>query len=307
MQTLDYAAMMRLQEQNVDISERKPCEEPSGRVQPFLKWPGGKRWIAPKLASCIKECLQATYYEPFLGSGSVFFVLQPRNAVLSDVNGDLVNTYLQVRDNYKNVLRLLKGLPVSQEDYYNIRNEEPNDMIKRAARFLYLNRTAFGGIYRLNKYGKFNVPFGGGARTPEILWRDKLLEKASLALQHAKLQTGDFEAVLDVAKQRDVVYCDPIYTVSHENNSFRRYNERNFSWSDQVRLARSAQAAAERGVAVMVSNAYHKCINELYFPHRPLILSRTSRVSPKADARKLVRECVFALGPWPRLWRRHFK
>lgn len=308
MQALNYAAMTWLQqEQNADVSVWKPHEELPGTVKPFLKWPGGKRWIAPRLASCIKECLRNTYYEPFLGSGSVFFVLQPCDAVLSDVNGDLVNTYLQVRDHYEDVLSLLRELPVNRDTYYNIRNEEPNDTIKRAARFLYLNRTAFGGIYRLNKHGKFNVPFGGGARTPEILWRDKMLEKASVALLNTKLQTSDFETLLDVAKPGDVVYCDPTYTVSHENNSFRRYNERIFAWSDQVRLARSAKVAANRGVAVMITNAYHKCISELYSPHCPLVLSRVSRVSPKTDGRKLVRECIFALGPWPRLWRRHFK
>lgn len=299
--------MLLKKKQNANFSVGKAREERPETVPPFLKWPGGKRWIAPKLASCIKECLQNIYYEPFLGSGSVFFVLQPHNAVLSDVNSDLVNTYLQVRDHYEEVLKLLKELPVSRENYYNIRDEEPNDTIKRAARFLYLNRTAFGGIYRLNKHGKFNVPFGGGARTPEILWRAKLLEKASVALLNTKLKTGDFKALLDMAEPGDVVYCDPTYTVSHENNSFQRYNEKNFSWSDQMRLARNAKAAAKRGVAVIVTNAYHKCINELYSPHRPLVLSRISRVSPKADARKLVRECVFALGPWPRLWRRHFK
>ncbi|MEN6475867.1 MAG: Dam family site-specific DNA-(adenine-N6)-methyltransferase [Syntrophaceae bacterium] len=276
-------------------------------IQPFLKWPGGKRWIASKVSSCIKECLRTTYYEPFLGGGAVFFFLQPINAVLSDVNCDLVNTYLQVRDNNEEVITLLKELPVNLEDYYNIRDEEPNDAIKRAARFLYLNRTAFGGIYRLNKNGKFNVPFGGGARTPEILWRDKVLEKASRALRSAKLLSCDFQSILDLAQSGDVVYCDPTYTVSHENNSFRRYNERNFSWCDQERLAKCAKAAADRGVAVMVSNAYHKCIIELYAPYRPQILSRISRVSANIDGRKMVRECVFALGPWPRLWRRHFR
>lgn len=205
----------------------------TGTVQPFLKWPGGKRWIAAKLACCIKECLRSTYYEPFLGSGSVFFVLRPQRAVLSDVNDDLVNTYVQVRDHHHEVTALLKELPLSRKDYYRVRDEEPDNVIERAARFLYLNRTAFGGIYRLNKAGKFNVPFGGGERTPEILWKEKLLEKASAALHSVNLLNADFESLLAAAKPGDVVYCDPTYTVSHENNSFRRYNEKNFSWEDQ--------------------------------------------------------------------------
>lgn len=298
------AVIIEIEDSNIIEADRAPNEN---GVKPFLKWPGGKRWIAPKLASCIKECLRSTYYEPFLGGGSVFFVLQPSNAVLSDVNDDLVNTYLQVRDKHEKVLTLLKELPVSRDDYYRVRGEEPDNDIESAARFLYLNRTAFGGIYRLNKSGKFNVPFGGGERTPQILWKEPLLKNASVALTNARLQTGDFETILDAAKPGDVVYCDPTYTVSHENNSFRRYNEKNFTWGDQVRLVSSAKAAADRGVSVMVSNAYHKCIKELYAPYRPLILSRISRVSPKIEGRRLVRECLFALGPWPRLWRRHFR
>ncbi|MCB2181325.1 MAG: DNA adenine methylase [Desulfobulbaceae bacterium] len=293
-------------------SQKHSCSEETvgvstSTIQPFLKWPGGKRWIAPKLALCIKECLRSTYYEPFLGGGSVFFVLRPQRAVLSDVNGDLVNTYVQVRDHHEEVITLLKELPASREEYYRIRNEEPDNAVERAVRFLYLNRTAFGGIYRLNKDGKFNVPFGGGDRTPEILWRNKLLKKASIALRSANLRPGDFESLLRLAKPGDVVFCDPTYTVSHENNSFRRYNEKNFSWEDQKRLVRSATLAADRGVAVMVTNAYHKCIKELYAPHSPMILNRMSCVSPKVQGRRLVRECVFALGPWPRRWRRHFR
>lgn len=280
---------------------------PTGTVQPFLKWPGGKRWIAHKIADCIKECLQSTYYEPFIGGGSVFFVLRPKTAVLSDVNGDLVNTYIQVRDHHEKVTTLLKKIPVSREEYYRIRSDAPDNATERAVRFLYLNRTAFGGIYRLNKGGQFNVPFGGGERTPEILWRDKLLEKASAALRCANLLQGDFESLLGAAKPGDVVFCDPTYTVSHENNSFRRYNEKNFSWQDQERLVRSATAAADRGVAVMVTNAYHKCIKDLYAPHRPMVLNRASCVSPKAEGRRFVRECIFALGPWPRHWRKYFR
>lgn len=286
---------------------KAPVHSPLGRLQPFLKWPGGKSWIATKLASCIRENLRSTYYEPFLGSGAVFFVLLPQNAVLSDVNHDLVNTYIQVRDHWEEVISKLRRLPVNRDMYYQLRIMEPDNAIERSVRFLYLNRTAFGGIYRLNKRGEFNVPFGGGERTPEILWRDNLLKNASAALSCTQLTQSDFETQLDVAKSGDVVFCDPTYTVSHENNSFRRYNEKNFSWEDQERLVKSAMAAADRGVSVLVTNAYHKCIKELYSPYRPMVVSRVSCMSPKAEGRRLVRECVFALGPWPRNWKKHFR
>lgn len=112
-------------------------------------------------------------------------------------------------------------MPISEADYYRIRETEPADSFARAVRFLYLNRTAFGGMYRLNRFGKFNVPYGG-ERTPEALWRDALIDSASRALAAADLRVSDFEPLMNQAGPGDVVYCDPTYTVTHNNNGFIR-------------------------------------------------------------------------------------
>lgn len=204
---------------------------------------------------------------------------------------------MQVQQNYELIQQRLQTLPVSHDDYYRIRKEEPEDRLERAVRFLYLNRTAFGGMYRVNQEGKFNVPYGGGQRTPEILWRDGLLKSASAALQGVSFEVSDFESVIDQAGSGDVVYCDPTYTVVHETNNFIRYNESNFSWADQQRLAEAAKRAYNRGVLVLVSNASHSSLTELYSPFEPIRIARKSRVSRKIESRRLVNEFLFVLDP----------
>lgn len=264
-------------------------------VLPFLKWPGGKRWASYRIATLIRERLTGTYYEPFLGGGAVFFELRPRRAVLSDINPDLVNTYILVRDSAKKIVAQLKRLPVNKRVYDRLREAEPDDPVLRAVRFLYLNRTAFGGIYRLNLDGKFNVPYGGGDRTPKILWEKPLLKNASEALATAELRETDFEPILDGAKKGDVVYCDPTYTVAHDRNGFVRYNERNFSWEDQARLAASAHRARRRGACVIVSNANHRTIRDLYPGALFSVQQRSSLVSTDISKRRLVEESLICL------------
>ena len=268
-----------------------------GGIDPFLKWPGGKRWIARELARYIVSRLKSHYYEPFLGGGAVFFALQPKKATLSDINAELINVYKQVQKNSEELIAGIMCLPVSKEKYDFIRNEELKDPLESAIRFLYLNRTAFGGIYRLNSKGKFNVPYGGGKRTPEILWKNGLIENASDALKGIRLVSSDFERIIDKAKPGDVIYCDPTYTVAHENGSFIRYNERNFSWNDQKRLAKAAIRAYERGSVVIVSNASCSSLSELYKPFQPRRLARKSLICPNSNSRREISEYLFILDP----------
>lgn len=266
-------------------------------VDPLLKWPGGKRWIAPKLADFVRPLLRGTYFEPFLGGGAVFFSLRPADAVLSDVNQELIETYKQIRLHPVKVESALGLLRVGKKDFYEIRAKVPSDPIARAARFLYLNRTAFGGIYRVNSCGQFNVPYGGGERTPEILIRKELIKSAAATLKAAKLLSTDFEDQINSAKAGDVVFCDPTYTVAHNKNAFVRYNEKNFSWKDQERLAAAAKAARMRGATVIVTNAAHDSLLSLYHPFRPIRVWRNSCVASDASRRRRVDEFVFALLP----------
>ena len=270
--------------------------DPTGPL-PFLKWPGGKRWIAPWIADLVRDNLTGQYFEPFLGGASVFFFLQPSAAVLSDLNCGLIETYQAVRSSHKRIVAVLREMSVSARSYYSIRDARPEDHIHRAARFLYLNRTAFGGMFRLNRRGEFNVPYGGGDRTPEVLYRTEILRHAAKLLARADLVHSDFEPVVKRARAGDVVYCDPTYTVAHNNNGFVRYNERNFSWDDQKRLALAAREAQRRGAFVVVSNAYHTELRRLYPSAESYVVKRASLVARNADCRRTVAEYVFVLDP----------
>lgn len=272
-------------------------EEPLDPLRPFLKWPGGKQWVAPKIAALVKTYLSGKYYEPFLGGAAVFFHLRPEQAILGDINADLVNVYRVVRDRPDKVQSALRQLPVSKRRYDSLRSSTPRSQLDRAVRFLYLNRTCFGGIYRLNKSGRFNVPYGGGQRTPRILWTTDLLENAATALGGVGLMTEDFGVALKRAGKGDVVYCDPTYTVAHDNNAFVRYNENNFSWEDQIRLAKLAQSAVAAGAVVIVSNAHHKSVRSLYPTASRRVLHRTSLINPDAANRRAVSEYLFVLTP----------
>jgi DNA adenine methylase len=270
---------------------------PQAPLVPFLKWPGGKRWVAPRIAELIKPSLTGTYYEPFLGGGAVFFHILPQKSVLADINADLIDTYRAIRNDSDEVIRLIRRHAVTAEEYYRIRKSEPIRSCTRAARFLFLNRTAFGGMYRVNLKGKFNVPYGGGERTPAMLWETDILKMASLALRRARLRVADFEPIIDASTAGDVVYCDPTYTVAHDNNGFVRYNERNFSWADQERLASAAFRAAGRGSTVIISNAHHDSIRNLYRGAHFEVLSRISVVTPRIVKRRLVEELLICIDP----------
>lgn len=267
------------------------------RVEPFLKWPGGKRWLVPRLLELIGDITFNRYFEPFAGGAALFFALQPRKAILSDVNADLINTYRQVRNHAIEITRQLRLLPVDRETYYNVRAQDPSNQIDRAVRFLYLNRTAFGGIYRLNRRGRFNVPYGGGQRSPAILWERDLLRPAARVLRRSKLMTGDFQLVLREAGTGDLVYCDPTYTVSHGDNGFVRYNESNFRWEDQKRLAEVCKELRARGATVLVSNAAHSAVKEVFKHAEVHGFSRPSTVCPQTVGRRPVQEDVFIFRP----------
>jgi DNA adenine methylase len=277
------------------LAKRDGTFSPSN--QPFLKWPGGKRWLVPELIKIIKEYNYVTYREPFLGGGALFFALRPKQSVLSDINTDLINTYSQVKMKANALLEQLRPLPISESTYYELRESCPTSPLQRAVRFLYLNRTAFGGMYRLNQKGKFNVPFGGGERTTAPLWKCDLLTSSARSLRGAKLLAIDFEQALAKARKGDVVYCDPTYTVAHNNNGFIRYNERNFSWADQERLSLSCRLAADRGALVIVSNAHHAEVLELFSPPRYIAVERTSCLCPEVKHRRSVCEYIFVFPP----------
>ena len=231
-------------------------------VEPFLKWPGGKRWLVHQYGTLFPSQHQR-YLEPFLGGGAVFFYLTPHRAILSDTNRDLVNTYHCLKEHAKTIDKRLSDLQHkhSKTLYYRIRAMHPTAVIDQVVRFLYLNRTCFNGIYRVNLKGDFNVPIG----TKDLVEYPKhYLQEIANCLCHASIQVADFEVTLDKAAFGDFVYVDPPYTVVHNNNNFVKYNANLFSWADQLRLASAIKRAARRGAAIMLSNADHHSVRDLY-------------------------------------------
>jgi DNA adenine methylase len=231
------------------------------KLVPFLKWAGGKRWLAPSLDSLRRP--QGKYFEPFLGGGAMYFALEPRRAVLADMNGDLIDTYRCIRDHPAEVESQLKWHADRHSDdhYYEVRQQSPRNPINRAARFIYLNRTCWNGLYRVNQKGTFNVP--RGTKDAVLMSTDKWTALAQ-RLSSAALLTQDFEETISCAQDGDVIFADPPYTVKHNLNGFLKYNESIFSWEDQVRLCHALTSAADRGVTVVLTNAAHSSVRDLY-------------------------------------------
>ncbi|HEV8714051.1 MAG TPA: DNA adenine methylase [Candidatus Binatia bacterium] len=183
-------------------------------TEPFLRWAGGKRWLAKALGPILStRVVGGTYFEPFLGSGAMFFALQPRKAILSDLNKELMTTFKEVTQHPEILAERLSALPTTRRRYEDIRKWRPRSAQDRAVRFIYLNRNCYGGLYRENRQGMFNVPFGGGERNHRRICRDGTLLHASMLLNRPDIEifSCDFEQTMARAGDGDVVYCDPTY------------------------------------------------------------------------------------------------
>lgn len=232
------------------------------KAAPFLKWAGGKRWLAQRYESLIPSTFKV-YHEPFLGGGAMFFAIRPRRAVLSDTNAELIACYGQMKSNPAKLFSALQSYSRqhSEDFYYDMRAAGPTRSVTRAARFLYLNRACFNGIYRVNLKGVFNVPKGD--KDTIIFPYDDFLDVAR-RLSKASLSVSDFEKIINAAKRGDFCFCDPPYTVTHNKNGFIKYNEDLFSWADQVRLKDCLVRAHQRGVLWLSTNADHSALRALY-------------------------------------------
>jgi DNA adenine methylase len=260
-----------------------------------LKWAGGKRWLTASHGELLPREF-CRYFEPFLGGASVFLHLQPKDAILSDANENLIEMYRALAENWQSVYRWLcqHSDNHGKRYYYCQRANPPNGRFARAAWFLYMNRACYNGLYRVNKRGEFNVPKGS---KEEILLSTDDFQAVSELLNHATLTVSDFEVMIDQAREGDFVYVDPPYTVKHNNNGFVKYNEELFSWSDQERLALSVKRAIRRGVMVTVSNADHHSLIDLYQGCGEIIsLTRRSTIGGKEASRAAATEIIVRAG-----------
>lgn len=264
----------------------------STELAPFLKWAGGKRWFVKKHLDLLPKKFN-TYIEPFIGSGAVFFKLNPNTAIINDLNTSLMNVYETIKNHPSDLINELHkhNNHHSKEYYYQIRRHQYENSIEQAGQFIYLNRTCFNGIYRVNLKGEFNVPIG--TKNQVILENDDF-SKIADRLANVQIFNQDFESIIDLAKKGDFIFVDPPYTVSHNINGFIKYNETLFSWNDQVRLYESLKRAHKRQVYFLCTNANHESIYELYKEEYFLknVVNRYSSISGKKSSRNQYEEIV---------------
>ncbi|MGA1978410.1 MAG: Dam family site-specific DNA-(adenine-N6)-methyltransferase [Bacteroidales bacterium] len=258
-------------------------------MEPFLRWAGGKTWLKKIINNYLPETFH-DYHEPFLGGGSIFFHINQRGInYLSDFNKDLIFTYTRVRDDVEEVINFLKQFKNTEKDYYKIRGtifDNPNQI---AAQFIYLNMTSFNGIYRVNREGKYNVPYGH-RYTIDFIQEDNL-RLASKKLIGTSIKHMDFGEAIRFVKKNDFVFLDPPYTVAHSNNGFIGYNQRLFSLDDQYRLADNLRLLNNIGAKFILTNAFHERIEEIYEGTGNFIsLERMSLIGGKGATRQNIKE-----------------
>ncbi len=234
---------------------------------PIVKWVGGKRQLMFELLKNMPETYNR-YFEPFIGGGALFFELQPQNGYISDMNEELINLYSVVRDDVYNLIDDLNKHEISKDYFLKIRNidrtEKYNKLsdIKKASRFIYLNRTCFNGMYRVNSQGQFNVPFGN-YKNPRIVDAENLINCSKL-LKNTEICCADFSEILNKVQKGDFVYFDPPYVPLNETSSFTSYTKDGFDLDMQFKLRDICDELDSMGVMFMLSNSDTKLVNELY-------------------------------------------
>ncbi|MGH7436376.1 MAG: DNA adenine methylase [Polyangiaceae bacterium] len=238
-------------------------EPPEALARPFLKWAGGKRQLLPHLLRHVPPHM-GRYFEPFVGGGALFFAARPARATLADVNARLVRAYRGVAGQVDEVVRLLRGYLHDSDFYYRLRAKaiDGHSDAEVAAWFIYLNRTGYNGLYRVNRRNEFNVPFGRYAN-PTVC-DEPTLRACAVALSDTTLQVDDFENVVAGARRGDFVYFDPPYAPLSATSSFTSYTATGFGPEDQKRLRDVAMKLKRRGVHVLLSNSSAPAVKELY-------------------------------------------
>ena len=255
-------------------------------IRPILKWAGGKTQLLSALASHIPSNF-SRYVEPFIGGGALFFALQPEHALISDSNPELVNLYQQVANDVEAVIRCLKDYENTREMFYDVRGQDWQRLApcEAAARMIYLNRTCFNGLYRVNRKGEFNVPFGN-YRNPSIC-DEKNLRAAAEVLKRAEIVCCDFSKVLGgMVRRGDFVFLDPPYVPVGKWGDFKRYTKEQFSNDDQVRLSQAVEEIHRNGVWAVLTNSNHPFVHKLYSGHNIDIVQTKRNISSNGAMRR---------------------
>lgn len=273
--------------------------------KPFLKWAGGKTQLADDILQRMPVRFN-TYFEPFVGSGAIFFRLyrekKIRHAVLSDINAELIDTYKAIRDCVDEVIEYLSGFPHEKSFYYELRAKDPWSLTlaERAARMIYLNKTGYNGLYRVNRQGKFNVPFGK-YKSPNYLDKENL-KAVSYALQMVELVCASFEIVLQKSNSGDWVYFDPPYVPLSQTANFTSYYSNGFTLRDQEKLRDICIELTKKNVYVTLSNSDTSITTNLFsypFFSRDIVYSNRA-INCNGSKRGKITELIIANYPMQR-------
>ena len=270
------------------------------KAKPFVKWAGGKRQILDKLKSCSPVEFN-TYFEPFVGGGALLFDLAPKNAVINDSNEELINVFNVLCNDkkYSKMCRYLNKFERKHDEefYYEIRNIDRNKKkfnklndSKRAARTIYLNKSCFNGLYRVNSKGEFNVPFGKKTKVNTYDGENLLNVHSYLTLNNISILCADFEDAVSTAKEGDFVYFDPPY--DSDTSTFNSYTEDGFNKDEQRRLAKVFKELDEKGVKVMLSNHNTILIKELYKDYNFHVIEAKRSINSNGKKRGKVEEVI---------------
>lgn len=247
-------------------------------MKPILKWTGGKRKLVPLLRKHLPE-KYGTYHEPFIGGAALLLAVQPTRACVSDLNADLINVYREVRYEPYRVIDLLKTYPNTEEFYYKLRDAKPETSLEKAARFLYLNRACFNGLYRVNKSGKFNVPYGK-YKTLQFDFDNMVAVSSYLKHHEVSLMVRDYKQALKNTLPGDFVYLDPPY-----HGTFTGYTAEQFGKEKLEELAEHVHMAVDRGVKILVSNSNHEEVREAFKKYTIIPVDIAWTIGQKGDSR----------------------
>jgi len=264
------------------------CKEQSNntlRIKPFLKWAGGKTQMLEVLYESM-PLKYNKYIEPFIGGGALFFSLNKQDSIISDINDELINSYRVVQKDIDNLINALSSMKNTEEDFYRIRALKVEELseFERAARLIYLNKTCFNGLYRVNMLGQFNTPYGK-YKNPNICDSDNL-RLVSGYLKNTTIINGDYKQVLlNNAKPGDFIFLDPPYVPVSEYSNFNRYNKEKFDYADQLALADEVRRLHELGCFVLLTNSDHEVVHELYKDYEIKIFNTKRFINSKGDKR----------------------
>jgi len=268
----------------------------TGIPYPFVKWAGGKRQLLAQMEKFIPK-KSHKYIEPFVGGGALFFYLLPKNAILIDNNWELINCYKVIKKNVYELIDCLKQHTYNKDYYYKIRALDRNiekyqnfSDIEKAARTIFLNKTGYNGLYRVNQKGFFNVPFGR-YKNPKICDRKNLLA-VHHALQSVKIFHNSFEYCLEYAKPGDFVYLDPPYYPLSKTSLFTSYTKQDFGEDSQLKLYAIFQELDQKGCKILLNNSYSEFILKLYKNFRIEILKAKRAINSKSNKRGEIKEVL---------------